>query len=99
MFLEIRKVSGDISRKNIFDFFKYTWKKKKKKKKKNKNSEVKETFVEKVQSDEVGLHVHGANFDADEANTNDRKDKERKNTLNDFDSVDYENLIGEFLLE
>ena len=96
MFLEIRKVSGDISRKNIFDFLNTH---EKKKKKRNKNSEVKETFVEKVQSDEVGLHVHGANFDADEENTNDKKDKERKNTLNDFDSVDYENLIGEFLLE
>ena len=34
-------------------------------KKRNKNLEVSETFVEKVPSDEVGLHVGGPNFDAD----------------------------------
>ena len=34
-------------------------------KKRNKNLEVNETFVEKVPSDDVGLHVGGPNFDAD----------------------------------
>ena len=79
MFLEICKVSRDIARKNIFGFLKYTWKTGKK------NLEVNETFVEKVPSDEVGIHVDGPNFNAHEVNTN---------TLNDFDSIDYENLIG-----
>ena len=67
--------------------------------KRNKNLEVNETFVEKVPSDEVGLHVDGPNFDADEVNTNNSNDEERRNTLKDFDSIDYDNLIGEFLLE
>ena len=48
-------------------------------KKRNKNLEVKETFVEKDLSDEVGLHVDGPNFDADEVNTNNSNDEERRN--------------------
>ena len=46
--------------------------------KRNKNLEVNETFVEKVPSDEVGLHVDGPNFDADEVNTNNSNDEERR---------------------
>ena len=38
-------------------------------KKKNKSLEVNETFFEKDPSNEVGLHVDGTNFDADEVNT------------------------------
>ena len=38
-------------------------------KKKNKSLEVNETFFEKDSSNEVGLHVDGTNFDADEVNT------------------------------
>ena len=86
MFLEMSPVSGDIARKNIFVFWKNTWKKR------NKNLEVNETFVQKVPPDEVGIHVDGPNFDADEVNTNNSNDEERRNTLNDFDSIDYENL-------
>ena len=48
-------------------------------KNRNKNLEVNETFVEKVPSHEVGIHVDGPNFNAHEVNTN---------TLNDFDSID-----------
>ena len=48
-------------------------------KKRNKNLEVKETFVEKDLSDEVGLHVDGPNFDADEVNTNNSNHEERRN--------------------
>ena len=68
-------------------------------KKRNKTLQGNETFVKKVQSDEVGIHVDGPNFNADEVNTNNSNDEEKRNTLNDFDSIDYENLIGEFLLE
>ena len=68
-------------------------------KKRNKTLEGNETSVEKVPSDEVGIHVDGPNFDADEVNTNNSNDEEKRNTLNDFDSIDYENLIGECLLE
>ena len=82
MFLEICKVSRDIARKNIFGFLKYTWKTG------EKNLEVNETFVEKVPSDEVGIHVDGPNFDADEVNTDNSNDEEKRNTLNNFDSID-----------
>ena len=47
-----------------------------------------ETFVEKVPSDEVGIHVDGPNFDADEVNTDNSNDEEKRNTLNNFDSID-----------
>ena len=57
-------------------------------KKRNKNLEVNETFVQKVPPDEVGIHVDGPNFDADEVNTNNSNDEERRNTLNDFDSIE-----------
>ena len=67
--------------------------------KRNKNLEVSETFFEKVPFDEVGLHVDGPNFDVDEVNTNNSNDEERRNAPKYFDSIDYENLIGEFLLE
>ena len=46
-------------------------------KKRNKNLEVNETFVEKVPSDEVGLHVGGPNFDADMKQWR-RKEKDSK---------------------
>ena len=82
MFLEISKVSRHIVRKNIFGFLKYKWKKR------NKNLEGNETFVEKVPSDEVGIHVDGPNFDADEVNTDNSNDEEKRNTLNNFDSID-----------
>ena len=49
-------------------------------KKRNKNLEVNETFVKKVPSDEVGLHVDEPNFDADEVNTINSNDEERRNT-------------------
>ena len=68
-------------------------------KKRNKHLQVNETFVEKDPSDEVDLLVDRPNFDGDEVNTNNSNDEDRRNTTNDFDSIVYENLIGEFLLE
>ena len=92
IFLEISNVSGGIARKNISSFLKYTFKKK------NKNLQVNETFVEKDPSDEVSLLVDQPNFDADEENTNNSNNEDRRNTTNDFDSIVYENSIGDFFI-
>ena len=88
MLLEISKVSGDIARKNIFVFLKYT----------KRNLEVNETFVEKNTLDEVALHADGPHFDPDKVNTSSNV-KGRRNTTNDFDSIDFEILISELLLK